>query len=85
MSTDFNNNAIATTGGIKPTTKDTPTRIGERIETLEDIATVPNPYVGMIIYVVDEMKRYEVLSIKDVQQGLSNVSRVDQYRELYKT
>lgn len=82
MATNFDNNAIATGGGIKPSTKDTPTRIGERIETLSEMANIPNPYVGMIIYVMDEGKRYEVLSIKDVQQGLSKVSRIDQSREL---
>jgi lysophospholipase L1-like esterase len=49
---------------------------------LDDILTVPNPWVGMIIYVIDTRKRYEVLSIHDVQQGLGKVSRIDQYREL---
>ena len=82
MATDFNNNAISTGGGIKPSTKDTPTRIGERIETLSDITSVPNPWIGMIIYVLDTGKRYEVLSLKEVQQGLSKVSRVDQYKEV---
>lgn len=82
MATNFDNNAIATGGGIKPSTKDTPTRIGERIETLSEITNIPNPYVGMIIYVIDEGRRYEVQSIKEVQQGLSKVSKVDQFREL---
>lgn len=82
MATDFNTNAIASGGGFKPSSKDTPIDVRSRVNTETDILEVPNPYVGMIIYVIDTGKRFEVLSINDVQQGLGKVSRIDQYREL---
>ena len=81
MTTNFDNNALSSSGGFKPSTKDTPIDIRSRVVTETDILEIPNPYVGMIIYVQDTGKRFEVLSIKDVQSGLSKVSRVDTYKE----
>ena len=81
MATNFDNNALSSSGGFKPSTKDTPIDIRSRVETENDILEIPNPYVGMIVFVKDTGKRYEVLTIKDVQQGLSKVSRVDTYKE----
>ena len=81
MATNFDNNALSSSGGFKPSTKDTPIDIRSRVATERDILDIPNPYVGMIIYVQDTGKRFEVLSIKDIQSGLSKVSRVDTYKE----
>lgn len=82
MATNFDNNALSSSGGFKPSTKDTPIDIRSRVATETDILEIPNPYVGLIIYVQDTGKRFEVLSIKDVQSGLSKVSRVDMYKEI---
>ena len=81
MVTNFDNNALSSSGGFKPSTKDTPIDIRSRVATETDILEIPNPYVGMIVYVQDTGKRFEVLSIKDVQSGLSKVSRVNEYKE----
>lgn len=81
MTTNFDNNALTSSGGFKPSTKDTPIDIRSRVATETDILEIPNPYVGMIVYVQDTGKRFEVLTIKDIQSDLSKVSRVDQYKE----
>lgn len=81
MTTNFDNNALTSSGGFKPSTKDTPIDIRSRVETETDILSIPNPYVGMIVYVRDTGKRFEVLSIKEMQSGLSIVSRVGEYKE----
>ena len=64
MVTDFNKNSIVTNGGIKPATKNTPTDVRTRIETIGDVESIPLPYVGMIFYVIDEEEYYKVLSLK---------------------
>ena len=81
MSTDFNVNALTSSGGFKPTTKDTPIDVRSRVATESDIQDIPNPYVGMLVYVLDSGKRFEVLSLKEVTSGLSKISKVDQYKE----
>lgn len=81
MTTNFDNNALSSSGGFKPSTVDTPIDIRTRVETENDILSIPNPYIGMIVFVKDTGKRFEVISIKEVQSGLSKVSRVDQYKE----
>lgn len=64
MVTDFNKNSIVINGGIKPATKNTPTDVRTRIETIGDVESIPLPFVGMIFYVVDEQEYYKVLSLK---------------------
>ena len=83
MSTDFNKNAVSLLGGIMPSTINTPGDIRCRVETEVDIYDIPNPYVGMIVYVVDTGKRFEVLTLKDKKLGLATVKNalVDTYRE----
>lgn len=81
MATDFNVNALTSSGGFKPTTKDTPIDIRSRVATEADIQDIPNPYIGMLIYVLDTGKRFEVLSLKEVTSGMTKVSKVDQYKE----
>ena len=84
MATDFNTNATSSTGGFKPASVDTPLDIRTRVETEADILTIPKPYIGMIVYVRDTGKRYEILSLKDGKVGILTVKNglVDQYREL---
>ena len=81
MATDFNSNAISSSGGFKPSSTDTPLDIRTRIETEDDIANIPNPYVGMIVFVKDTKKRFEVLTLKEVASGLSTKNIVDTYQE----
>ncbi len=84
MATDFKKNSVNMAGGISPTTTDTPGDIRTRVETEADIASIPKPFVGMLIYVKDTQKRFEVLSLKDSRVGLSVIKdgAVNEYREV---
>ena len=76
-------NAIITSGPILPSTKDTPTDIRTRVSTLEDIANIEVPFVGMIFYVESEGKHYKVKSLKgkEIPSGFEENMLVDQYEE----
>ena len=80
MSTDFNygGKQIVIGGPIKPNGKDMPSDARTRVDCYADIATIPNPYVGLKITVkVDEtnnnkMTDYIVKSLKANSIGLAN-------------
>ena len=84
MATDFNLNSSASKGGFKPSSTDTPLDTRCRVQTEADIMSIPKPYIGMIVYVKDTGKRFEILSLKDIKTGLSVVKNaaVNEYREL---
>lgn len=86
MTTDFtyNNSTITTKGGIKPTTSDTPADIRTRVETEADIANIPLPYLGMIIFIKDVAKYVKVTGLKSKKVGLSTLENaaVDTYEAL---
>lgn len=84
MPTDFNKNASASKGGFKPASADTPLDIRTRVETEADIMSIPRPYVGMVVYVKDTGKRYEILSLKDIKSGMTTIKdgAVNEYREI---
>lgn len=86
MATDFNKNAINIGGSIKPTKKDTPSDIRTRIESINEVESIPLPYIGMIFYVIDENEFYRVLSLKSkVVAGREQINMlVDQYEKLIK-
>jgi hypothetical protein len=44
---------IQLTGSIVQNGTDIPTRVGQRVETEEDIKNIGTPYRGMIIYIAD--------------------------------
>ena len=80
MATDFNygGKQIVIGGPIKPNGKDMPSDARTRVDCYADIATIPNPYVGLRITVkVDEtnnnkMTDYIVKSLKANSIGLAN-------------
>lgn len=80
MSTDFNygGKQIVVGGPIKPSGKDMPSDARTRVETYADIASIPNPHVGLKITVkVDEtnnnkMTDYIVKSLKADSYGIAN-------------
>ena len=84
MATDFNNNALPSQGGFKPNPVDTPIDIRTRVETEADIVNIPKPYIGMVIFVKDTGKRFEVVSLKDAGTGMSIVENgaVNEYKEI---
>ena len=80
MATDFTygGKQIVTSGPFKPNEKDMPNDARTRVDCYADIATIPNPYVGLKITVkVDEtnnnkMTDYIVKSLKANSIGLAN-------------
>ena len=85
MATDFTygNKTIDSNGGFKPSGKNTPIDVRTRVNTFADIASIPVPYIGMIITVLQDetnsnkMTDYKVLSLKANASGIAN-SVVDQ-------
>ena len=85
MVTDFtyNNKTIDAGGPIKPTGINQPLDPRTEVKIYADIESIPNPYVGMIITVLQDetnsnkMTDYKVLSLKANSLGIVN-SVVDQ-------
>ena len=84
MSTDFNTNTTKINRPLKLTVANTPLDIRTVVETEADILSIPMPYVGMVVYVKDTGKRFEVLTLKDYKKGMKVVKdgAVDTYREV---
>lgn len=80
MTTDFTYNGyqIVSNGPFKPSGKDMPNDARTRVESYADIASIPNPHVGLKITVkVDEtnnnkMTDYIVKSLKANSMGVAN-------------
>lgn len=88
MATDFSygNKAIESSGPIKPSGKNQPLDPRTEVKLYTDIETIPNPYVGMIITVLEDetnqnkMTDYKVLSLKPNSLGIAN-SVIDQVQK----
>ena len=82
MTTDFSygGKQILSGGPFKPSGKDMPSDARTRVETYADIASIPNPHVGLKITVkVDEtnnnkMTDYIVKSLKANSSGIANMA-----------
>ena len=84
--TDFTDGIIASNGFIISKT-DTPTRVGSRIWSLDEIPNIPNPAVGMIVYVRSSDEYYSIKTLKSKNVGGMEVknAQVDTYEKLFKT
>ena len=84
--TNFKDGIIASNGFIVSKT-DTPTRVGSRIQTLGEMAHIPNPAVGMIVYVRSTDEYYSIKSLKAKNLGghLVENAEVDTYDKLFKS
>ena len=71
MATDFN--GIVSSGGFKASVKNTPIDVRTRIESLSEISLIPNPFVGMIFYVLEEKRFYVVKSLKAKTLGAMTI------------
>lgn len=80
MTTDFTygNKTITTSGPTKPATKNSPGDVRTRIQTYADISTIPMPYIGMPIVVLEDetngnkMTEYRVKSLKANTLGVQD-------------
>ena len=84
MATNFTIDVTKFPGGLMPNAADTPIDIRTRVETEADIMSIPKPYIGMVVYVKDTEKRYEILTLKDKKSGfkVEKNAAVDTYREI---
>lgn len=75
MATDFTygNKTIVTSGAIRPSEKNTPTDARTRVKTKVDIADIPLPAVGLLVYVEDEQKFYVIGGLKANSMGVANM------------
>ena len=91
MATDFsyNEKTVNSSGPIKPSGINQPLDPRTEVKLYSDIKLIPNPYVGMIITVLEDetnsnkMTDYKVLSLKSDDLGVANsvVDRVQRYVE----
>ena len=85
MTTDFSygDKTINSLGPIKPSGTNQPLDPRTEVKLYADIETIPNPYVGMIITVLEDetnqnkMTDYKVISLKPNALGIAN-SVIDQ-------
>ena len=75
MTTDFsyNGKTIVTSGAIRPSGRNTPTDARGRVVTKADIADIPLPSVGLLVYVEDEAKFYVIGGLKADTMGTENM------------
>lgn len=80
MATDFDN-AILSSDGFIPTKTNTPLDKRTRIESINEMPNIPNPFVGMIVYVSGEDKYYKIKTLKSKVIGGITVqnAQVDSY------
>ena len=83
MATDFTTRATTFPGSLIPASANTPLDVRTVVETEVDIMSIPKPYIGMLIYVKDVGKRFEVLTLKDVKKGMTIIKNgaVNTYKE----
>jgi hypothetical protein len=68
MATNFSGGIVAS-DGFKISVKNKPMDIRTRIESIDEILSIPNPFIGMIFYVSDEDKFYVVKTLKPKSVG----------------
>ena len=66
--TDFTN-GVAVSKGLIVNQRNTPTRVGDRIATISEMESIPNPWKGMLVYVEDEDLYYKVTALKSKKSG----------------
>lgn len=55
--------AIKTEGNLLPSNTDIPLDARTRIQTLDDVSSIDNPYIGLLFYVTDTNKVYVVTGL----------------------
>ena len=79
----MSSNKVIISGSATPSIIDAPLDIRTRVNTVDDIYNIELPYIGMIIYVIDEDKYYKVktLKAKEIAGVLIENSLVDTFEE----
>lgn len=78
-------NKIISNGGFIPSSTDTPIDLRIRVQSIDDIYDIELPYIGMIVYVIDEDKYYKIKTLKAKKVGLASVENalVDTFEEFF--
>ena len=78
MDFTYNETATQSSGGFKPSTKNTPLDVRTVINTYDEMVTIPNPYIGMEVTVINDetnknrMTKYRVETLKANDLGIEN-------------
>ena len=76
---------IISSGGFVPSSTDTPIDLRIRVQSIDDIYDIELPYVGMIVYVIDEDKYYKIKTLKAKEVGITLIENalVDTFEEFF--
>lgn len=79
-------NNVIIQGSLQLSGNDLPTRVGERVESEDQIANIVAPFVGLIIYIKDQDSFVYVKSLKSKKIGNIEIKNalVDEYKPLLK-
>ena len=85
MATNFNNGIVAS-DGFKISVKNMPMDVRTRIESINEVESIPNPFIGMMFYVIDEDRFYVVKTLKPKKIGVMIITDaiIDEYEPLNK-
>ena len=85
MATNFNNGIVAS-DGFKISVKNMPMDVRTRIDSINEVESIPNPFIGMIFYVIDEDRFYVVKTLKSKTIGVMIITNavIDKYEPLNK-
>ena len=81
----MNDKKVVVSGPIIPSTINTPTDLRIRVQAIDDIYNIELPYIGMIVYVMDEDKYYKIKTLKAKEVAdflIIENSLVDTFEEL---
>lgn len=83
MATNFSSGIVAS-DGFKVSVKNKPLDIRTRIESINEIESIPNPFIGMMFYVMDEERFYVVKTLKAKSIGAIVIADalIDNYEPL---
>lgn len=71
-------------GSLTLSVNNEPTRVGQRVSTESDIANIPAPFIGLIVYIEDQDSFVYVKSLKSRKVGNFEIKNalVDEYKPL---
>lgn len=77
-------NNVIIQGSLQLSGNDLPTRVGQRVESEDQIADIVAPFVGLVVYIKDQDSFVYVKSLKSKKIGNIEIKNalVDEYKPL---
>lgn len=77
-------NNVIIQGSLQLSGNDLPTRVGQRVESEDQIANIVAPFVGLVVYIKDQDSFVYVKSLKSKKIGNIEIKNalVDEYKPL---